>query len=177
MTSPPKDIWVFGYASLMWKPDFNHLEAQPAHLYGYHRALCVYSYLYRGTRKKPGIVAGLLRGGSCRGVAFRIAGKNWEDVHQKLHDREMVYEVYIPKWMQADINGKRQKVFGYIANPNNNQYAGKLTDEKTAKLISRGVGTGGTGIEYLENTLLHLKELGIRDPKLERIFKATVLQS
>jgi cation transport protein ChaC len=167
-----KDVWVFGYASLMWKPDFEFVECQPAILYGYHRALCVYSYLYRGTRKKPGMVAGLLPGGSCKGLAFRIAGKDWDHIHQKLHDREMVYDVYIPKWMQANINGQRHKVFGYIANPGNAQFASHLEEREIAKLVAQGVGTSGTGRDYLENTLRHLSELGIRDQKLERILNA-----
>ena len=164
-----EDVWVFGYASLMWKPEFEHVDSQQALLYGYHRSLCVYSYLYRGTREKPGLVAGLLPGGSCRGVAFRVAAQNWDRVHQILHDREMVYGVYIPKWMQANINGQKQRVFGYIANPSNEQYAGDLGIKETAQLISEGVGTSGTGREYLENTLQQLNELGIRDQKLEQI--------
>jgi len=166
-----KDVWVFGYASLMWNPDFDFVDRQPALLFGYHRALCVYSFLYRGTREKPGLVAGLLPGGACKGVAFRVAGKNWDQVHQKLHDREMVYEVYIPKWMQAEINGQRSQVFGYIANPKNDQYAGNLTEKEITQLIAEGIGTSGTGQEYLENTVQHLKGLGIRDHKLERVLK------
>tara|TARA_B100000315_G_scaffold260520_1_gene322553 strand:+ start:1888 stop:2445 length:558 start_codon:yes stop_codon:yes gene_type:complete len=175
MTSPDKDanedVWVFGYASLMWRTDFNYLEAQPARLFGYYRALCVYSYLYRGSRENPGLVAGLLPGGSCRGVAFRVAAQDWQQIHQLLDDREMVYDVYVPKWMQAEINGRRQQVFGYIANPENEQFAGKLTDEDTARLIANGVGTSGSGIEYLDNTLQHLQKLGIRDQNLENIKK------
>ena len=171
MNTPDNDVWVFGYASLMWRPDFNHLEAQPARLFGYHRALCVYSYLYRGTRENPGLVAGLLPGGFCRGVAFRVAAQEWPQVHWLLDDREMVYDVYIPKWMQAEIRGQRQQVYGYIANPDNEQFAGNLTDEVTARLIAIGSGTSGSGIEYLDNTLKHLHKLGIRDQNLEKINK------
>jgi len=96
---------------LMWRPDFNHLEAQPVRLFGYHRALCVYSYLYRSTRENLGLVAGLLPGGFCRGVAFRVAAQKWPQIHRLLDDLEMVYDVYIPKWMQAEIKGQRQQVF------------------------------------------------------------------
>jgi cation transport protein ChaC len=166
------DVWVFGYASLMWNPDFDHIDAKPAHLFGYHRALCVYSYLYRGTHKEPGIVAGLLPGGSCKGVAFRVAGKNWDRVHHELNLREMVYEVYTPKSMQADIEGHRQGVFGYIANPDSGQYAGSLNVKEITKLIKKGIGTNGTCIEYLENTVQHMTELGINNRKLKCIIEA-----
>ena len=88
-----------------------------------------------------------------------------------LVDREMVYDVYIPKWMQAEIRGQRQQVYGYIANPDNEQFAGNLTDEVTARLIAIGSGTSGSGIEYLDNTLKHLHKLGIRDQNLEKINK------
>src|SRR3546814_15151256 len=58
-----RDVWVFGYGSLMWNPGFAFLERQPALLRGYHRAFCIYSEHYRGTRERPGLVLGLDRGG------------------------------------------------------------------------------------------------------------------
>src|SRR5690349_17047992 len=67
------DIWLFGYGSLMWNPGFPYRAAEPALLKGYHRRFCVYSHRYRGTPEQPGLVLGLDRGGSCRGIAFRIA--------------------------------------------------------------------------------------------------------
>ena len=50
---PFEDFWVFGYGSLIWHPGFPHLEVRKAHLYGYHRAFCIYSHRYRGTPERP----------------------------------------------------------------------------------------------------------------------------
>src|SRR5689334_21791044 len=72
----PEDLWVFGYGSLIWRPDFDYLERQPARLIGAHRALCVFSHVHRGTPERPGLVLGLDLGGACRGVAYRVAARH-----------------------------------------------------------------------------------------------------
>ena len=76
MTSAADDIWVFGYASLIWRPDFAHTEERRARLHGFHRDLCVYSVEHRGTVSHPGLVFGMDRGGSCDGVALRVPAAN-----------------------------------------------------------------------------------------------------
>lgn len=113
------DVWVFGYASLLWNTGFTPVEILPAHVHGYHRALCVYSHVYRGSREKPGLVAGLRPGGSCRGLAFRVAAANWDDVRAYLHEREMIYDVYVPKWASAQLGAAGTQdamVYTFVAN-------------------------------------------------------------
>ena len=88
------DLWVFGYGSLIWRPGFEFIERVPARLIGEHRALCVYSFVHRGTPEKPGLVLGLDRGGACRGVAFRVAEEHRAATVAYLRAREQVTSVY-----------------------------------------------------------------------------------
>src|SRR5215218_3255850 len=86
---PHGDLWVFAYGSLMWNPEFEYVRSAPAMLRGYHRSFCVYSTRYRGTPEQPGLVLGLDRGGSCRGIAYQIAAAKVERMLHDLWEREM----------------------------------------------------------------------------------------
>ncbi len=88
------DFWVFGYGSLIWRPGFAHTETRRARLYGFRRALCVRSFVHRGTPERPGLVLGLDRGGACVGLAFRVPAALRAEVMAYLHARELVTSVY-----------------------------------------------------------------------------------
>ena len=167
VTEPNGDIWVFGYGSLMWKPGFAHLERRAATVHGYHRAFCVYSHWHRGSPEKPSLVLGLDRGGSCRGAAYRIAAAEAADVIAYLDARERVTDVYHQHWTRARTAQGPVPVLTYVPRFRTHvQYAGKLPAERAALLLAHGVGNSGPGWEYLENTVAHLVDEGIRDPHL-----------
>lgn len=167
------DIWVFGYGSLMWLPGFEYVEDRLAKLEGYHRDLCILSYVFRGTPEVPGLVMGLNAGGACHGRAFRVSAPLVEGTLAYLHEREMINSVYTPSWVEIELcTGQRTKAYTFLAIPGHEQHVSALSIEETCKLIMQGHGEGGSSVEYLENTLLHLRELGIEDSKLEAIFQA-----
>lgn len=163
------DIWVFGYGSLMWNPGFDHVESRPALLHGWHRSFCVFSHRYRGTPERPGLVLGLDRGGSCRGVAYRIARARAEEVLDYLWDREMVNGVYTPRVLRPVTPDGRPACHVFTVDRSHYQYAGGLDDDEMVRLIRQGVGKGGHNREYLANTVRHLDQLGIGDGPLHRL--------
>ena len=164
------DFWVFGYGSLMWNPGFAHEEAVKARLFGYHRALCIHSRLYRGTPERTGLVLGLDKGGSCVGMAFRVAARDEAAVAEYLHQREMMNYVY--RELRLGIrtaDGRAAVALAFVADQKNAQFAGRLSAEEAAKIVSGARGTAGPNEEYVFNTLAHLKEIGIRDHLLENV--------
>ena len=138
------DLWVFGYGSLMWRPGFAFLESAPARLFGLHRALCVYSFVHRGTPEKPGLVLGLDRGGACRGVAFRIPGKTRVATIDYLRGREQVTKVYIETSRMITVLGtpeRRVRALVYCVDRGHAQYAGELSVEQQLHIVcARGMG-------------------------------------
>ena len=171
-----KPRWVFGYGSLMWNPGFATPETQPARLQGWHRAFCIYSEHYRGTPKKPGLILGLLPGGSCRGLAHRLPAATYDEVRRYLIHREIdndrVYEETVRPINLDD--GRIVPALVYLADRTHRQFAGKLPAAEALRLIRQGHGATGSNLEYVLNTVTHLGELGLRDRSLEMLARDAV---
>ena len=173
MTPERGDLWVFGYGSLMWRPGFDYVARLPARLNGYHRDFCVWSHRYRGTPERPGLVLGLDRGGSCRGMAYQVAPECREAVLAYLHEREMITGVYDPRSLPViePLSGRRVVAQAYVVDRSHAQYAADLTVEQRAALVIQGVGTAGPCRDYLANTVAHLVELGMPDRRLGTLLR------
>ena len=164
------DFWVFGYGSLMWRPGFAHIETRRARLHGFHRSLCVWSHIYRGTRARQGLVLGLDRGGSCVGLAFRVPSELREEVLAYLRDRELVTSVYLERMLPIRLeDGENAVAVAYVVDRGHEQYAGALEEAGAARIVSGAVGQAGPNEDYVLNTIEHLKALGIRDHWLEEV--------
>jgi cation transport protein ChaC len=163
------DFWVFGYGSLMWRPGFEFEESLPAVANGARRALCVYSWVHRGTKERPGLVLGLDRGGSCRGVAFRVAGRRRDAVVAYLRERELVTAVYCEVWRPVRLLPDRRiaTALTFVVDRRHVQYAGELSREALYAHVAAGRGLSGANADYVLNTASHLRSLGIADPTLD----------
>lgn len=165
--------WVFGYGSLIWRPGFDYVGSSPALLRGAHRSLCIYSHRHRGTPERPGLVFGLMRGGSCRGVAFEVDAGRWADVHDYLREREMDRGVYREALRPVVLDdGRLVTALAFLVDDRHVQYAGKLDVTEQVRLIRSGVGESGPNHEYVLQTAHHLEQLGIRDRYLTQLVEA-----
>lgn len=168
-----KDFWVFGYGSLMWRPDFPYAEKIGALLHGLHRSLCVRSHVHRGTPDRPGLVMGLDRGGACHGIAFRVADADRISVLANLRAREQVTMVYREAVKPLRLtDGRRVDAIAYVVDRRHKQYAGALTREEQFTAILGAHGKSGANPDYVFNTQAHLTGMGVHDATLTWLAKA-----
>jgi len=163
------DLWLFGYGSLMWKPELEFAESRPALLNGWHRRFCLWQWRYRGSRRNPGLMLAIDRGGACRGIAYRIAAPSVRDKVTGVWKREMMGSGYVPRWVKLTTMQGPVRGLTFVANRDSERYAGRITDEIVADHIAQACGEGGTSAEYLLETVLKCEELGIHDRFLWRL--------
>jgi glutathione-specific gamma-glutamylcyclotransferase len=163
-----EDLWVFGYGSLIWRPGFVFVERVPARLYGLHRALCVYSFVHRGTPKRPGLVLGLDTGGTCRGVAYRVSAGQRAQTIAYLRAREQVTSVYreTTRSVVLSVPERRVTALVYVVDHSHPQYAGRLDLDTQLRHIRQGQGQSGPNRDYVLATVKALEALGYRDRDL-----------
>jgi cation transport protein ChaC len=167
---PYDDLWVFGYGSLMWRPGFPHRQEAQATLRGYHRSFCIYSHVWRGTAERPGLVLGLTPGGDCRGLAFRVAADDRDQVLDYLHERELGLYAYQPVTLPVLLEGDRPaRAYCFVADTGHPHYAGELSFDESVAIIMAAEGKGGLNRDYLINTVRELDRHGFAEPELRRL--------
>jgi cation transport protein ChaC len=164
-----RDLWIFGYASLIWRPGFEHDEHHPAVVHGWHRALRMRSRVNRGTPDRPGLVFALVPGGSCRGVVYRIARDRADDELQRLWLREMPTGVYDPKWLPCRTPRGTVQALAFTLSRRSPSYVPTLSDDEILHVLRAAQGRYGTTLQYLMETANSLRERGVRDREVERL--------
>ena len=162
--------WVFGYGSLMWRPGFAFVDRRRATLHGRRRAFCIYSVHHRGVPERPGLVLGLASGGAVRGAAYRVEGRDWQEVLAYLREREQPTETYV----QANVaprlsDGRTIEALAFLSDRKHPQWAGALSLEAQAALIAGATGLSGRNSDYLRDLVAHLRAEGIVDPAMESL--------
>jgi cation transport protein ChaC len=169
---PGQDLWVFAYGSLIWNPAFHFAGREKAHLYGYHRQFCLWTPLGRGSPDRPGLMLGLEHGGSCTGVAFRIAAAAIEVELEAIWRREMVTAAYRPRWVPVHAESGPGRAIAFVINRRHERYARRLPEAEVVRTVAHAEGALGACRDYLFNTVAHLAELGIHDRRLTRLAAA-----
>jgi cation transport protein ChaC len=164
-----KPIWIFGYGSLMWNPEFDFDTKRIAAVHGYHRNFCLWSRINRGTPDHPGLVLTLERGGSCRGVAYRLERKSAREQLSNLWRREMSLGSYRPRWLDCHAGSDTFEALAFVVNRACTGYAGKLPMDTMVKAIATARGKYGTSADYLFRTEASLAEHGIRDERVSQL--------
>ena len=165
------DLWVFGYASLIWRPEFESVEHRDARVHGWHRALEMASRINRGTPECPGLVFGLLSGGCCHGMAFRIPKADGAAVLTRLWAREMAMAVYDPRWLTCQTPHGNIQALAFTLSRKSPNHTGVLTPEEYRRIFSDACGRYGTTLDYAQRTFEELGRHGIHDRHLERLLR------
>jgi glutathione-specific gamma-glutamylcyclotransferase len=167
------DLWVFGYGSLIWHPGFEFLEQSPAVAHGVHRRLCVYSFRYRGTEQAPGLVAGLMQGGCCHGMAFRVCRTKVVETRAYLTEREQTTKVYHEVTRPVRLrDGRMVQALCYVVDQTHRQFAGKLDRQAQLALVARSKGDRGPNRDYVCNTARALAGIGVQDHTMNWLAQA-----
>lgn len=167
----PDELWVFAYGSLIWNPEFESLESRSATAGGWHRSFCLKLTRWRGTRELPALMLALDRGGSCKGVAYRLPAKDHFGQIGLLVRRELDANppTNVPRWISVKTKGGTLRALTFVADPEGRAYAGRLSLERVAHVLARAAGHWGSTAQYLFRTVTMLEQHGIRDRNLWRI--------
>ena len=164
-----RDLWVFGYASLIWRPEFKATERRAARVHGWHRALQMRSRVNRGTPQCPGLVFALISGGSCRGFVYRVPRANAAAELERLWLREMPTGVYDPAWVRCRTIQGPLLALAFTLNRASPNHTGTISDAHMLQILRSASGRYGSTLDYLLETETALRENGIRDREIERL--------
>ena len=152
--------WVFGYGSLIWRPDFDFIDAQSASLHGYVRRFWQGSHDHRGVPEQPGRVVTLVpdEHQRCAGMAYLIHAETVTTTFEQLDHREKNgYERITTDLHLAD--GRAVPGLVYIAPVDNFAYLGEADIRDIAEQIIQCTGPSGRNIDYLTELAQALRKL------------------
>lgn len=163
------DPWLFGYGSLIWNPAFDFAERRIGRVHGYHRYFSFWTTAGRGSPERPGLMLALERGGSCRGVVYRVERDRAAHEMRSVFLRELMGGAYHPRWVNVHCGDETVRAITFVSNHAYENFAGILPIETVADHIAHATGHLGRCSDYLVNTVRHLHALGIDDRRLSTL--------
>ncbi len=163
------DLWVFGYASLIWRPEFDAAEHRPAVVRGWHRAFQMRSRVNRGSPELPGLVYALVTGGMCRGMVYRIPRQRAADELPRLWQREMPNGVYDPRWLRCQTTGGDVMALAFTLSRRSPNFTGRIADSEMLHILRHAQGRYGSTLDYLVRTAEALRQHRMCDRESERL--------
>ena len=172
MSVLPDDAWIFGYGSIVWKPDFSFEERAPGWIGGWSRRLWQGSPDHRGVPASPGRVATLISqpAARCTGMAFRVRGSACEAVLRGLDERESGgFRQTLIRFHFAAASRPPVSAITYVAPPDNPNFLGEAPLDAVIRQVRGARGRSGSNLEYVLRLDESLRELGAEDEHVSRI--------
>jgi len=165
----PDGEWVFGYGSLVWRPDFPFAERQNARIEGWRRVFWQGSTDHRGVPGAPGRVVTLVpeREAVCWGTAYRITPQEFEAVIAHLDYREK--GGYALEAVSIHMDGVSVDGMVYVATPDNPNFLGHAPSSEIADQVLRSYGPSGPNDEYVLRLADALRDMGADDSHVYEI--------
>ena len=167
-----REVWVFGYGSLMWNPCFDFDYREFALLEDHRRSFCIWTVIARGTPERPGLGLGLRAGGGlCGGMIYRLVPERLGEGLAALWDREMVTGIYRPAWVTAQGRKASRRCLTFVVNETHEQFAGEMPPLRAAEIIATAAGRYGHCADYLAETVRALEAANCPDRELAALLE------
>ncbi|XP_028293893.1 glutathione-specific gamma-glutamylcyclotransferase 1-like [Gouania willdenowi] len=166
--------WIFGYGSLVWRPNFDYRSRKLGFIQGYKRRFWQGDDFHRGDKDKPGRVVTLVEDQEAHtwGFAFEVVDHQMEESLQYLNQREVIQGGYMREMVEFFPEGNNQEplmTIVYIATSDNPLYLGPASNQEIATQVATCSGNAGHNIEYLVR-LAEFMRLHCPDVEDEHLF-------
>jgi len=160
------ELWIFGYGSLIWRPDFAFAETRLGYVSGWSRRFWQGSVDHRGVPEAPGRVVTLAPEPEalCWGLAYRVEVDRYDEALGLLDQRESGgFDRVDVQVILRDHGRDPVSAITYVAPASNPNYLGPAPMAAIAEQVRRSHGPSGANSEYALRLAEALRELGVDD--------------